>query len=114
MVKWKEIIKIFYLNFGQWEPVDAGPGGGPKNGVGTLKYVSTSGKGWIWGINGENNQLWKCEKPCSGSPKDEWKWVEGPLLKEISGDGNEEEMTWGFSDSGYIYKSPNFDKPINL
>ncbi len=46
---------------------------------GSLKHISASGNGYIWGVN-IYDVIYKCKKPCSG----DWKLVDG-ALKQIDG-----------------------------
>ena len=79
--KWIDDRKHKKIN---WEKID-----------GTLKNVSASGKGWIWGVN-RNDVIYKCKKPCNGS----WSRVSGDL-KQVSGGDNE---IWGVNRNNIIYK----------
>jgi len=71
--------------FTKWERISGG-----------LKNVSSSGNGWIWGVNRSDN-IYK-RKKNGGS----WQRVNGGL-KQISGGQNE---VWGVNRNNAIYKRP--------
>ena len=64
---------------------------------GSLKHVSASGNGYIWGVNA-NDDIYKCKKPCKGA----WVHVEGKL-KQI--DGGQEDV-YGVNSNNDIYTRP--------
>jgi hypothetical protein len=70
--------------------------GGWKRINGALKQISAVGKGWLWGVN-NNNQIFTCRKPCNDS-----NWINIPGgLSQV--EGGESEV-WGVNAQDNIWK----------
>ena len=61
----------------------------------SLKHVSASGKGYLWGVTAQNH-VYKCKKPCNGH----WAYLAG-LMKQVDGG---QAYVYAINPSNQVYR----------